>query len=532
MAVFHGVGAAGAALHARAGEACAARQILHGLGAHGHQLVAPKGQAAGAIGAGGRGKVDAARAHKGAVAVQVGIAHRPHARGRGQFGHEVGGFFHGRRGARDEGGGRGVAAQGQRHALAVGGHGDALWHGKFGGKGLVGAGHFKAGQGVLSQVAACQGRCGGRGCHGHGSHRGGLGGGLRDVQRPRAGQAALGGAAGLAGREGELHVAPVLATVLRHQGLAFQQHAGFGGVERGAVGGLPAGAAHLVRQAQLGFAVGGQRHGDGDHLRALAGGAFALGRQRLQRQLQCLLLALQLVRAGLRFVRRLAQRVGGGGDLCGRGGLQAAARRFSASSPGRYVLQVAIDQLQRGGFGLHGGDLVFQLADAAIQRAGAGGHHVAVFGAHIEFAHAHGGVGVDLQALRIERRRQAAQRDAARTGGHLGHAFDRGAAGVHGDAGNPRSHWRGSVLRQGRAGGSHPGSGQRNGGGGGKRAQGWLHGGAPVAQRRACGVLGWANPSSERARRCPSLRLVYVGLRRPSSPRAIVRSLIKQIQGR
>lgn len=37
-----------------------------------------------------------------------------------------------------------------------------------------------------------------------------------------------------------------------------------------------AGKSTLVK-AQLGLAVGGQRHGDGDHLRPLAGGAFALG---------------------------------------------------------------------------------------------------------------------------------------------------------------------------------------------------------------------------------------------------------------
>ena len=65
--------------------------------------------------------------------------------------------------------------------------------------------------------------------------------------------------------------------------------------------------------------------------------------------------------------------------------------------------RATLDQLQRARFGSDGGDLVFQLANAAIERAGAGRGDVAVFGQHIELPHAHARIGADLQALRVQR---------------------------------------------------------------------------------------------------------------------------------
>ena len=129
--------------------------------------------------------------------------------------------------------------------------------------------------------------------------------------------------------------------------------------------------------AALPLAVGGQRHGDGDHLRALAGGAFALGpgaSAPAPVPLACAATGARgfVIRAPTCAARRRWQR-----SVRAWAALQAAARRFGASTCGSHALQVAIHQLQRGGFGLHGGDLVFQLADAAIERAGTGGHHVA-----------------------------------------------------------------------------------------------------------------------------------------------------------
>jgi len=334
-----------------------------------------------------------------------------------------------------------VVAQRQGHALAAGGHGDALGHGELGGKASVGGAHVEARHGLFGH-GPLPGHRGGRRGRGHG-HRGGCHAhGLRwrgHIQRPGARQSALGGAAGLAGGQHELHVAPVFAAVLCHQGLAFEQHGGLGRVQRGAVGRLPAGAAHLVGQAQLAFALGRQVDADRHHARALAGHTVALGHQGLQGQLQRLLLAPQLVRAGQCVLARFAQHLGHGGDLRRRGVLCTAAGGIVApGAAAGHALEVAVHQVQRTGFGLHAGNLVLQLTDAAVQRAGTGGGHVAVLGEHVEFAHAHAGIGMDLQALRIEGSGQATEGEAARTHGDLGHALHGGGARIDGDAGDAR----------------------------------------------------------------------------------------------
>ncbi len=121
------------------------------------------------------------------------MAHRPHARGRGQLCHEVGGFFHGRRGARDEGGGRGAAAQGQRHALAVGGHGDALWHGGIRWQRLCRCWSLQSWAGASSaRLRRARGDAGAGAAMAMAGTGAALGVGSCNVQRPRAGQAALG----------------------------------------------------------------------------------------------------------------------------------------------------------------------------------------------------------------------------------------------------------------------------------------------------------------------------------------------------
>jgi hypothetical protein len=236
--------------------------------------------------------------------------------------------------------------------------------------------------------------------------------------------------------------APVFARGLRHQGQALQAHRGRGAVERGAVARRPARAAHLVGQAQVGVALGGQRHRHGAHAGARAGQAVALGAHGLEREFRRLQAALRLVLALQVVLRAAAQGFGSAGDERRRRG------RLAVGRAGGGGLQVALRQFQRLHLGAGAGHFVLGLAPAFVERAGAAARaagDVAVLHLHAALADAHGRLGADLQAGRVQSLWQALEGVAAAARRDARHALHGGAAGVDLDAGDARRRIRPGV---------------------------------------------------------------------------------------
>ena len=241
------------------------------------------------------------------------------------------------------------------------------------------------------------------------------------------------GGAGLAGGQGDAHAAPVFARALRHLRQARQLQFLGGAVQRGAIRRLPAGAAHLIRQAHRPALRRRQRHLHHADLGARAAGALALGQQRRQLALDLLLLARQLVLARQAVLPGLAQRGGGGGDLRGR-------RGAGGVPVGAEALEVAGGEVDAGRLGLERGHLVLQRADALIERAGAGlAQQRARLLAHADLADAHRAVARGLQAGRVQAGGQAGKHGLVGAGGHAQLAHHGGRAGVERDGADARA---------------------------------------------------------------------------------------------
>ncbi|MPM47536.1 hypothetical protein SDC9_94247 [bioreactor metagenome] len=106
-------------------------------------------------------------------------------------------------------------------------------------------------------------------------------------------------------------------------------------------------------------------------------------------------------------------------------------------------LEEAGGQFQRIGFGLGHGQPVFGVAHLIIQRRRAFPVEVALLHLDAGFADAHIGIGLHLQALRVQLRRQAADGDAARARRNARNAFDGGAARVDLHLRDPRAAFAG-----------------------------------------------------------------------------------------
>ena len=315
------------------------------------------------------------------------------------------------------------AAQREGNALAVGGDADLAGHLELGGELALEHADVEAGLGV-----AAKRRPGGNGRRG-GHHRGGRGKpcGLgvdwrQQVQLPRARRRRAGGLARLGGGQAQLHAGPVLAAALRDLGMAFQPHLAGGGVEVGAVDRFPAGLLRQpVAQAQFGVAGGGQAHGHRADLRIGLRQPVSLSRQRRQLAGQLIFAALQRQQLLQGVEPAAAQRVGGGRDAA------CAALVVAAAD----LLQITQRQLVRGGFGVDCGDLVFQLADAQVERRfGAIGRGGALHRLHADLAEIDAGLGRELQRIGIEARGQTRQPQQLLTGLDRHPALHRRAAGI------------------------------------------------------------------------------------------------------
>ena len=236
----------------------------------------------------------------------------------------------------------------------------------------------------------------------------------------------------MAGGQAQAHIAPVLATGLHDQGLALQLHLLLGGVQLGAVAGLPARPAHLVAQAHIGRACAGQLHADFHDLRLLGTRAVALLAQGLQLRQQILLLALNLVGTQAVVAAGLAQ------DLAGAGNLRGADSGFVTRLA--HALQKIAHQPGGAFFGLDVRELILKAANLLIQRAGAFlGSHLPGLHQGLDLTHAHAFIAADLQALRIHAGGQAFKAEQAGLGVDACLALYGGDAGIERDLGDGRA---------------------------------------------------------------------------------------------
>ena len=403
--------------------------VLGGLGGDDDAFIATEGQAV--LRPVARAGVELPLADIGAIAQQRHRPHRPDAGKRRHLRHEVGGLLQRRCGARHQADVDRLLAQRQRRLLPARGHVDALGHGKRRGKAAFADGNVKARFGRALGLRGLQRRSAGRvraGCgRRHGEWRRPL-----HIQRPGAWQAPAGGGQRLAGGERELHAAPVLARVLRHQRQAFNVHAGALAVQAGAVAGRPARAAHLVGQLQIGIGLRRQRD---VHHRHLAGLRIAgLGLQAFERALFLLHRAQRQVQLLLRLARVPAQglhhRAHLGGSRCRGAGSGCVAR---------LGFQIGLRQLQRIRIRACLRQRIFGSAQAILLSALAAFGKLAIQHLHVDVANAHGAGAGHLQAARVELLRQAGEGGAAAAGGHAQVALHRGAAGVERDAADARA---------------------------------------------------------------------------------------------
>jgi hypothetical protein len=223
---------------------------------------------------------------------------------------------------------------------------------------------------------------------------------------------------------------------LRDERLALDANPARGRVEQRTVGRRPAGAVDLVAELDLRVGRRGERHADRDHMVTTRLQACALCQQRAELPVDVALPAHDLALFHQRVLPGSAQCVGDSGQV-----LRADSGAFAGGVVGRrrHALEIRGDETERIGLRLKGIFLVFELADAPVQRTRrAARRERALLRQHRRLSDADRGIGRNLQALYVQPGGQAGKGQHLAAGCHAGHTLDGGTARIDLDLGDAR----------------------------------------------------------------------------------------------